>query len=73
VFIELRKSDTLLGADERISLNDFTGYISTITGDSYKGKSYVRFEFFTAVIMKNFGFWVVTPCGSCRDRHFSGT
>jgi hypothetical protein len=27
--------------------------------------SYVRFEVFTAVTMKNGVFWVVTPCGSC--------
>jgi hypothetical protein len=28
----------------------------------------VRYEVFTAVIMKNGVFWVVTPCGSCKNR-----
>jgi hypothetical protein len=34
---------------------------------------YVRFEVFTAVTMKNGVFWVVTPCGSCKNRRFVGT
>jgi hypothetical protein len=29
-----------------------------------------RFEVFTAVTMKNGVFWVVTPCGSCKNRRF---
>jgi hypothetical protein len=33
----------------------------------------VRFEVFTAVTMKNGVFWVVTPCGSCKNRRFGGT
>jgi hypothetical protein len=33
----------------------------------------VRFEVFTAVTMKNGVFWVVTPCGSCKNRGFGGT
>jgi hypothetical protein len=36
-------------------------------------KSVVRFEVFTAVTMKNGVFWVVTPCGSCKNRRFGGT
>jgi hypothetical protein len=35
--------------------------------------SHVRFEVFTAVTMKNGVFWVVTPCGSCKNRRFGGT
>jgi hypothetical protein len=31
----------------------------------------VRFEVFTAVIMKNGVFWVVTPCGSCKRYFFA--
>jgi hypothetical protein len=27
----------------------------------------IRFEVFTAVTMKNGVFWVVTPCGSCKN------
>jgi hypothetical protein len=27
----------------------------------------VTFEVFTAVTMKNGVFWVVTPCGSCKN------
>jgi hypothetical protein len=34
---------------------------------------YVRFEVFTAVTMKNGVFWVVTPCGSCKNLRFGGT
>jgi hypothetical protein len=30
----------------------------------------VRFEVFTAVTMKNGVFWVVTPCGPCKNRRF---
>jgi hypothetical protein len=33
----------------------------------------VRFEVFTAVTMKNGVFWVVTPCGSWKNRRFGGT
>jgi hypothetical protein len=29
---------------------------------------HVTFEVFTAVIIKNGVFWVVTPCGSCKNR-----
>jgi hypothetical protein len=32
-----------------------------------------RFEVFTAVTVKNGVFWDVTPCGSCKNRHFGGT
>jgi hypothetical protein len=34
---------------------------------------HVRFEVFTVVTMKNGVFWVVTPCGSCKNRRFGGT
>jgi hypothetical protein len=30
------------------------------------------FEVFTAVTMKNAVIWDVTPCGSCKNRHFGG-
>jgi hypothetical protein len=33
----------------------------------------LRFEVFTAVTMKNGVFWVVTQCGSCKNRRFGGT
>jgi hypothetical protein len=33
-------------------------------------KPYVRFEVFTAVTMKNGVFWVVPPCGSCKNPNF---
>jgi hypothetical protein len=32
----------------------------------------VTVEVFT-VTMKNGVFWVVTPCGSCKNRRFGGT
>jgi short subunit fatty acids transporter len=35
--------------------------------------AYVTFEAFTAVTMKNDVLWDVTPCGSCKNRHFRGT
>jgi hypothetical protein len=36
-------------------------------------ETYVRFEVFTAVTMKNGVFWDVIPCGSCKNRRFGGT
>jgi hypothetical protein len=39
----------------------------------YRTHSYVRFEGFTAVTMKNGVFWDVTPCGSCKNQRFGGT
>jgi hypothetical protein len=33
----------------------------------------VKFEVFTAVIMKNGVFLDVMPCGSCKNRRFGGT
>jgi hypothetical protein len=36
-------------------------------------ESFVRFEVFIAVTMKKGVFWVVTPCGSCKNRRFGGT
>jgi hypothetical protein len=45
----------------------------TITPHSQKQCQNVRFEVFTAVTMKNGVFWVVTPCGSCKNRRFGGT
>jgi hypothetical protein len=35
--------------------------------------SYVIFEIFTAVTMKNGVFCDVTQCGSCKNRRFGGT
>jgi hypothetical protein len=34
---------------------------------------HVRFEVFTAVTMNNVVFWDVTPCASCKNRHFGVT
>jgi hypothetical protein len=34
---------------------------------------HVRFEDFMVMTMKNAIFWDVTPCGSCKNRHFGGT
>jgi hypothetical protein len=42
-------------------------YTLGFTG-AYVYNGYVRFEVFTAVIMKNGVFWDVTPCGSCKSR-----
>jgi hypothetical protein len=30
-------------------------------------ETYIRFEVFTAVTMKNDVFWDVKPCGSCKN------
>jgi hypothetical protein len=35
--------------------------------------SFERFEIFTAVTMKNGVFLDVTPCSSCKNRHFGET
>jgi hypothetical protein len=34
---------------------------------------FVRFEVLTVVTMKNGVFWVVKPCGSCKNQRFGGT
>jgi hypothetical protein len=44
-----------------------------IATKSGKFHSYIRFEVFTAVTMKNGVFWDVTLCGSCKNRSFGGT
>jgi hypothetical protein len=36
-------------------------------------KSFVRFEAFTAVTMKNGVSWDIMLCGSCKNRRFGGT
>jgi hypothetical protein len=33
----------------------------------------MRFEVSAALPMRNAIFWDVTPCGSCKNRHFGGT
>jgi hypothetical protein len=37
------------------------------------GLTYVRFEVFTAVTMKNGFLWDDMTCGSCKNRRFGGT
>jgi hypothetical protein len=44
--------------------------IGIILNVSIKFSSSVRFEVFTVVTMKNYVFWDVTPCGSCKNRRF---
>jgi hypothetical protein len=46
----------------------YTGYSMPLNMFRYC----VRFEVFTAVTMKNGVFWVVTPCGSCKNRRSGG-
>jgi hypothetical protein len=49
----------------KILLGDFNAKV---------GREEVRFEVFTAVIMKNPAFWEVAPCRSCElNRRFGGT
>jgi hypothetical protein len=36
-------------------------------GEKEIAEKYVRFEVSTVVTMKNDVFWVVTPCGSCKN------
>jgi hypothetical protein len=47
-----------------------TKYLSLMENEL---ESYVRFEVFTAVTMKNDVFWNVKSCGSCKNRRFGGT
>jgi hypothetical protein len=51
-----------------------TDISATCGGDSVNVNPFllVRFEVFTAVTMKNYVFWDVTPCGSCKNRRFGG-
>jgi hypothetical protein len=48
-------------------------FLSGISPRHKNGVMVVRFEVFTAVTMKNGVFLDVTPCGSCKNRHFGGT
>jgi hypothetical protein len=52
---------------ERLLLKQF--YEKELISDTRN----LRFEVFMAVTMKNGVFWVVTPCGSCKNRRFRGT
>jgi hypothetical protein len=47
--------------------------INDMTRHNKQKRNYVRFEVFTAVTMKNGVFWVVMPCGSCKNRRFGRT
>jgi hypothetical protein len=43
-------------------------YVSIVSMSSFPTEeTYVRFEVFTAVTMKNAIFWDVMPCGSCKN------
>jgi hypothetical protein len=49
-------------------------YMQLMLGIVHKKKElYESFEVFMAVTMKNGVFWDVTPCGTCKNRRFSGT
>jgi hypothetical protein len=49
------------------------GYYKTeVNHTSVSNHVNVRFEVFTAVIMKNAVFWDVAPCRSCVNRRFGG-
>jgi hypothetical protein len=52
-------------------------YIHAFVTSEVQGRehieSFVRFEVFTVVTIKNCVFWEVTPCGSCKNRRFGGT
>jgi hypothetical protein len=47
--------------------------VSILWYDQKTEVTYVRFEVFTAVTMKNGIFWNVKPCGSCKNRPFGRT
>jgi hypothetical protein len=53
--------------------NERCAYRGTLMGVHKIWTVNVRFEVFTAVTMKNGVFWVVMPCGSCKNRRFGGT
>jgi hypothetical protein len=58
--------DGILHSHRRENLNS---YMLSIYLNTLRFICYVRFEFITAVTMKNGVFWDVTPCGSCKNRH----
>jgi hypothetical protein len=61
-------------AQRRISHKVTQDTQTELTTQRYtNNRGHVRFEVFTAVTMKNGIFWVVTPCGSCKNRRFGGT
>jgi hypothetical protein len=63
---ELVSEHILIDTRKEVRLHDPTLFLLITIID-------VRFEVFTAVTMKNGVFWVVTPCGSCKNRRFGET
>jgi hypothetical protein len=59
-----------LGTESMLILQNEIKYFSYVRLHIYVSyiKFCVRFEAFTAVIMKNGVFWDLTPCGSCKNR-----
>jgi hypothetical protein len=53
---------------------DLVNYSLTpmLTGSEVASQREVKFGVFTAVTMKNFLFWDVTPCDSFKNRGFRG-
>jgi predicted lipoprotein len=45
----------------------------TTVEDIRKENLVYKIEVLKAVTMKNYVFWDVTPCGSCKNRRFGGT
>jgi hypothetical protein len=69
-----KQSREVPGVQERSGENMRLGrHKATTTETTTKTTKLGRFEVFTAVIMNNGVFWVVTPCGSCKNRRFGGT
>jgi hypothetical protein len=50
----------------------FVPHSRHITFPLQSSASYVRFEVFMAVTMKNVVFWDLTQCGSRKNRRFGG-
>jgi cytidine deaminase len=57
----------------RNTMNTSCASVVVIRGAATNDNTSIRFEVFKAVTMKNDIFWNVTPCGSCKNRHFGRT
>jgi hypothetical protein len=68
-----RRADRFVNLSNRCAYEKVTISLPDIEEVTINEKNVVRFEFFTAVTMRNGVFWNVKRCGSCKSRCFGGT
>jgi hypothetical protein len=69
----LHLQDRNSGASYQRGISQHADLFEVLTTVFMKASYCVRFEVFIAVTMSNGVSWDVTPCSSCKNRHFGGT